>query len=196
MKYDYKILEEKEIYKGFFRINRYKVDIEFFDGTRSGELVRECIGKSGYSVSALPYDPKTREIVLIEQFRIGAMASGAFAWQEEIVAGFKAPNEDAEVAIQRELLEEIGTEAINLEKVAEFFMSPGGSGGRMILFFAEIDSSKIKKFSGLHEEGEDIRVFKLSYEDLLKKYQSGKIDNATALLATQAFIIRKNLLKN
>lgn len=191
MNYQYHVLGEQEVYRGFFKIRRFTLDIEYFDGTRSGALVRECSGVAGFVVAVLPYDPVRQEIVLVEQFRIGAMVAGAHPWQLEVVAGFMDKAEEtAAQCVARELYEEIGTTAKRLEYVQTYFGSPGGSAGQTHLFFAEIDAETVAPFTGLREEGEDIRVLRFSYQEIFKRLQEGKLNNSTLLLAVQAFYLR------
>lgn len=193
MNYHYHIVDEKKVYTGFFQITRYTVNIEYYTGEFSGPVVRECLGKSGYVVAALCIDSQKQEFVLIEQFRIGAMAAGVHPWQTEIVAGFvDKEGESPEEAMQRELEEEIGTRADKLTKVAQYFPNPGGSGGRTILYFAEVDADKTKTLTGLHDEGEDIRVIRQPISATIADYYAGKIENATMLLAIQAYLIHLN----
>lgn len=192
MKYNYQILGEERIYRGFFKVDKYRLNIEYFEGGTSGEIIRECLGKGGYVASALAYDPKKRQIILIEQFRIGAMVAGINPWQLELVAGFVEQGETAESTIKRELEEEIGASQAKITRICEYFGSPGGSAGRIVLFFAEVDSDKIAEFTGLHEEGEDIKVHKFSYEEVFASINNPqnphcRIDNANTLMAVQYF---------
>lgn len=190
MEYKYRILNWKEVYHGFFKITRYLVDFQYFSGGWSGALARECLGTGGV-VAALPYDPNTDEFVFIEQFRIGLLAAGEKPWSVEIVAGFMdKANESPEQCIQRELQEEIGTPAEELLPVMRYFASPGGSGAVTHLYFARVDVNKIQPLTGLHEEGEDIRVMRVSRQQAQRWLQEGVIRNATLLLALQAFFLR------
>lgn len=191
MNYQYDILSEENVYRGFFKVTRYQVAIDYYDGSRSEVLTRECLGKNSRVVSALPYDAERQEFVLVEQFRIGAMAAGDFAWHKEVVAGFMDKDgESPEAAIQRELQEEIGTSAKQLEFVYEYYGSPGGSAGRNVLFFAQIDASQIAAFTGLRAEGEDIRVLRLPFAEAYAMLQAGQVGNSTLLIALQAFVLK------
>lgn len=190
MNYQFNILNEKMVYNGFFRVTQYQVDIEYYNGTHSGPIMRECLGKNGCVVAALPYDPSRKKFVLIEQFRIGAMASGLHPWQIETVAGFMdKAGETAEEAMQRELAEEIGSPAKKLTLVREYYPNLGGSGGKTYLYFAEIDAANIQPYTGLHAEGEDIRTIRLPYETAFSWLKEGKIHNATLIIALQQFLL-------
>ncbi len=190
MKYSYRLLAEQEVYRGFFKITRFTVDFDYFSGGTSGPIVRECLGK-GQVVAALPYDPVRDEFVFVEQFRIGRMVAGAGPWNTEIVAGFiDKPDETPEQSMQRELEEEIGVRAQILEPIGQYFSSPGGSGGRVYLYQATVDAAATKTFTGLHEEGEDIRVIRVPRKTALQWLGEGKISNATMLIAMQSFALR------
>ena len=191
MDYHYHIHHSEETYRHFFRIRRYRVDYESFRGGTIENMERECLGGAHHVVAALPYDPERQEIILVEQFRIGAMVAGANPWQYEIVAGFTdADDPTPEDSIQRELEEEIGTRARRLEPLMNYLGSPGGSAGRTHLYLAEIDSSQTKPHTGIATEGEDIAVHRLPYHTALQWLAQGKLDNANTLIAMQAFLLR------
>ena len=191
MDYQFRILDRQEAYRGFFRLDRYRVEFELFRGGMSGEVVRECSATSGFVVAGLAFDPVRECFVLIEQFRIGAMAAGHHPWQLEIVAGFMdIPGESADDCMQRELEEEIGIRAHALHHVQSYFPSPGGSGGQTHLYFAEVDSTQVARHTGLLAEGEDILVHCVPYQDAFARLLQGKVENATMILALQAFYIR------
>lgn len=194
MNYQFKVLDSSEVYRGFFKLQRYEVDFELFRGGFSGPVMRECSATSGYVVVALPYDPERREFLLVEQFRIGAMVAGHHPWQLEAVAGFMdKPGESADACMQRELMEEAGLEAQTLEHVTTYFGSPGGSAGQTHFYFARVDSSKAALHTGLLEEGEDILVHRVPFDTAFAWLFNGEIKNATLILALQAFLLHKTL---
>ena len=191
MQYQFRVLDKQEVYRGFFKLDRYIVDFKLFRGGMSGEVMRECSATSGFVVAGLPYDPQRECFVFVEQFRIGAMVAGTQPWQTEIVAGFMdVAGESAEECMQRELEEEIGTRARVLHHVQTYFPSPGGSAGQTHLYFAEVDSSQVASHTGLLEEGEDILVHCVPYQEAFSRLMQGGVANATMLLALQAFYIR------
>ena len=144
MNYQHHTHHSEETYHHFFRVRRYTVSYESFRGGMIEHVERECLGGSHHVVAALPYDPERGRIILVEQYRIGAMVAGENPWQYEIVAGFMdADDPSPEASIQRELEEEIGTRARRLEHLYTYLGSPGGSAGRTHLYLAEIDSSQI-----------------------------------------------------
>ena len=191
MNYQHHTHHSEETYHHFFRVRRYTVSYESFRGGMIEHVERECLGGSHHVVAALPYDPERGRIILVEQYRIGAMVAGENPWQYEIVAGFMdADDPSPEASIQRELEEEIGTRARRLEHLHTYLGSPGGSAGRTHLYLAEIDSSQITPYTGLLDEGEDIAVHSLPYTTALDWLAQGKLDNANTLIAMQAFLLR------
>ena len=71
---DVEILEKKPVYDGFFKMNQYRLRHKLFSGDWGSEIVREMFER-GHAVAVLPYDPVRNQFVLIEQFRLGAMAT-------------------------------------------------------------------------------------------------------------------------
>ncbi len=66
------ILDKTVCYDGFFRIERYRLCHALFRGGWSRELTRELFER-GHAAAVLPYDPVLDAVVLVEQFRIGAL---------------------------------------------------------------------------------------------------------------------------
>ena len=71
----------------------------------------------------------------------------------ELVAGIVEPGEDPEQAMRRELLEEMGYEALALTHISTFYVSPGGSSERVILYCADVDSrGRVAEGGGLRSK--------------------------------------------
>ncbi|MDO4435386.1 MAG: NUDIX domain-containing protein [Cardiobacteriaceae bacterium] len=192
MNHHYEIIQREEAYRGFAKIDRFHVRFEYYQGGMSPVVMRECnLGRG--SVAALAYDPKEEVFVFVEQFRIGALVAGENPWHLEIVAGLMdKEGEPPENCIAREIEEELGTPAQKLTLLHHYLGSPGGSGGRVSIYLAEIDSTKTKAYTGLIEEGEDIRVVKIPAAELPKRFASGDLNNAMAIIAIQAYYLLKH----
>ena len=80
------ILDKTICYNGFFRIERYRLRHRLYSGAWSRELTRELFER-GHAAAVLPYDPILDAVVLVEQFRIGALEAPGDPWLLEIVAG-------------------------------------------------------------------------------------------------------------
>ncbi|WP_305371242.1 ADP-ribose diphosphatase [Photobacterium leiognathi] len=182
---DVDILAKKTVYQGFFKMVKYRFRHKLFAGGWSGEISREMFER-GHAAALLPYDPITDEVVLIEQFRVGAMAAGCEPWQLEIVAGMiDHQDEPAEDVVKREAVEEAGLTVAELEKVTRYLSSSGGCSEMLDIFVGTVDSTQAGGIHGLAEESEDIRVHVVSREQAYEWVESGKIENAASIIALQ-----------
>ena len=97
-----------------------------FAGGMSRELKREVFER-GHAVAVLPFDPARDQVVLIEQFRVGALGVVDHPWLLEPVAGIIESGESAPEVARREAAEEAGLEFLDLVPACTYFASPGGS---------------------------------------------------------------------
>lgn len=188
------ILEKEVAFQGYFRIDRYRLRHETFAGGMSEEITRE-IFERGHAASALPYDPVRDEIVLLEQFRIGAHAGGFDPWLIEIVAGIIEDGETPEDLVRREIQEEAGLSALDLVPIGTYLLSPGGTSETMHFYCARIDASAAGGLFGLDHEGEDIRAFVVPGREVAELLASDKITNATTAIALQWFLLNRDRLQ-
>ncbi|PSV19185.1 ADP-ribose diphosphatase [Photobacterium leiognathi subsp. mandapamensis] len=182
---DVDIVAKETVYQGFFKMVKYRFRHKLFAGGWSGEVSREMFER-GHAAALLPYDPITDEVVLIEQFRIGAMAADCAPWQLEIVAGMiDHQDESAEDVVKREAVEEAGLTVSAIEKVTRYLSSSGGCSEMLDIFVGTVDSTQASGIHGLAEESEDIRVHVVSREQAYEWVESGKIENAATIIALQ-----------
>lgn len=181
---DVEVLAEEPLYQGFFSMVKYRFRHRLFAGGWSQPLDREMFER-GHAAAMLPYDPHTDQVVLVEQFRVGAMAADCSPWQLEIVAGIIEPGEQADDVVRRESVEEAGVEVGSLHKITRYLSSSGGCSETLDIFVGEIDSTTAQGIHGLEEEGEDIKVHVVSREDAYQWVESGKIENAASIIALQ-----------
>ncbi|MFT7260831.1 MAG: ADP-ribose pyrophosphatase [Glaciecola sp.] len=190
---DVKILSEDTVFKGFFEMKRVQVQHKLFDGSWSRILSREMFER-GHAVAVLPYDPNTEEFVLIEQFRLGAMATSETPWLFEVIAGMIEPSEDPGEVCHRESREEAGISLTGLQKVLTYLSSPGGTTERLHIYMAKTDATLARGVHGLETESEDIMVHRVKESDARQWLDSGKVDNAAAIIALQWFFLNKQKL--
>ena len=131
----------------------------------------------------LPYDPVTDTVVMIEQFRVGAIAKAPSAWLLEVVAGLMEPGEAPEDVARREAVEEAGLAVRRIEPIARFFATPSKSSELTHLFCGEVDASGAGGVHGLAHEGEDIRVVPMPAEEAFALLETGRIDSAWPMIA-------------
>jgi nudix-type nucleoside diphosphatase (YffH/AdpP family) len=174
----------KRIFDGFFKIEEAEVSFERYDGTMSPLVRRLCLER-GDSAAVLVYNRDSAKAVFVEQFRYPTYERGP-GWLIETVAGVVEPGEQPEATARREVLEEIGYEVRILDLIASFYLTPGGSSERIILFYAEVtDGDMITQGGGVASENEDIRIVELSHDELNDLYRSGGIHDAKTLVAVQ-----------
>lgn len=181
-------------YAGFFRLERLRLRHALFAGGMSPPLTRELFER-GHAVAVLPYDPVRDAVVLIEQFRIGALARAGGPWLLEIVAGIIEDGEAPEAVARREAVEEADLRLGRLEKIGRFYVSPGGSSESVHLFCGEVDASGAGGIHGLVEEGEDIRVLVEPFATAMQRLTSGAIDSASPVIALQWLALNRTRLR-
>lgn len=187
----FKIIEKSVVYKGFFTMLKYRVQHSLFNGGESQVYTRELLER-GHAVAVFLYDPERDEVVLIEQFRVGAVESDN-PWVVELVAGMVEAGETPEDVARREAEEECGARIANLTFIAEFYGSVGGCSEKTTLFYAQIDSRSVEGVHGLASENEDIKVIKLSSAEFLAKLESNGFKTGSLVAAGFWF---KSFLKN
>lgn len=175
------IENKKCILDDFFKVEEVHLRYERFDGQMS-PLVRRLNFERGDSVAAIIFNPKKNRILLANQFKYPAYEKGP-GWITEIVAGMIDTNETPESAVRREVGEETGYKVFNLEHISTFYVSPGGSSERIILYYAEVDETeKIEAGGGVASENEDVITVELSLTEALEQIQSGEIADAKTIV--------------
>lgn len=180
---DYELVHRDILFKGnFLSLARYTIKHRLFKGNWSKLFNCEVLERKS-AVAILPYDPKLDRVILIEQFRPGALADSKSPWLLEIPAGVIDNQEPPENVAYREMKEEAGCEVLSLRPILEFFVSPGGSDEYLHLYCSKVDASTIAGIHGLTDENEDIRVINLSTDEALAKLYAGEIKTVPALIA-------------
>ncbi|WP_165392181.1 NUDIX domain-containing protein [Pseudomonas tructae] len=178
------IADQVICYKGFYRLDKLRLRHELFAGGMSREISRELFVRHD-AVCVLPYDAVRDEVVLIEQFRVGAVGKVENPWLIELVAGLIDKDEQPEEVAHREAEEEAGLVFSTLWPMTRYFPSPGGSDEFVHLFLGRCSSEGAGGLHGLEEEAEDIRVRVWAFEDALQAVRDGKIANAATIIALQ-----------
>ncbi|MFT6580713.1 MAG: ADP-ribose pyrophosphatase [Alphaproteobacteria bacterium] len=188
-------LDGREIlHDGFFRMEHFLFRHRLFEGGWSPQLSREILVRNPVA-AVIPYDPIRDEIVLIEQFRGGMYAAGdENPWSLEVVAGIIEAGESAAEMAIREAREESGCELLDIEKIMDFYPSPGGCSEVVALFWGRVSTEKVGGFHGVAEEGEDIRVFAESTDDALKRIADGSMTSSIGIIAAQWLALNRDEL--
>lgn len=194
MKYRFELIEEQRVFDSFLKINRYRLRHELFQGGESRELVRERM-EGLQAASVLLYDPRRDQVVLVEQFRIGALERPDHPWVVETVGGYIGAGEKPDAVARREALEEADCAIEALEPICEFMVSPGISVDRIFLFCGQVDASQAGGVHGLEEEGEDIRVLVMGAEQAIAELQGGRMNSTSVIIALQWLALHRQALR-
>jgi nudix-type nucleoside diphosphatase (YffH/AdpP family) len=138
----------------------------------------------GNGATIMLYDIAARTVVLTRQFRfpvyVNEHPDGMFI---EAAAGL-LDGDSPEVAIAREATEELGITPGNVRHVFDLYMSPGSVTERVHFYVAPYDAADVVGVGGgLEEEGEDIEVLTLDFDEALAMTTDGRIaDGKTVIL--------------
>ncbi|MDQ6652567.1 MAG: NUDIX hydrolase, partial [Acidobacteriota bacterium] len=160
------ILSSKEIFHG--RVFDITVDM-----IREGDKTyqREIVHHPGSAVIVPIFDDGT--IALVRQYRHPAVR-----YLLEAPAGTLKRGEVPEEGAARELEEELGFVAGRLQKLSEFFVSPGFCEEKMWVFLAtELTETKQQL-----EDDEILEVVRLPFSQALSMISTGEIEDAKTII--------------
>ncbi|MGN7611124.1 NUDIX domain-containing protein [Magnetococcales bacterium HHB-1] len=189
------IIENRNVYHGFFRLQKVQLRYRRFDGSMSRKTFLECLER-GDAVAVILYDPKADAVVLIRQFRIGTLLADHEPWCMEIVAGACDGDNNYPAVAKREIEEETGWKVDQLQFLFPFFIAPSSSSEQIYLFLGLIDSkARHTTGGGLIDEDEDIETHIVSFAEAWKMVEEGVINSATAILAMQWLAMNREKLR-
>lgn len=191
---DVELIERELCFRGFYQLDRLHLRHRLFAGEMGPMIHRELFVRPN-AVCVLPYDPQRDCVVLVEQFRVGALEKSARPWLIELVAGLIDKDEQPEQVACREAQEEAGLELTELWPITQYYPSPGGSNERVHLYLGRCDSSAAGGLHGLPEEGEDIKVHVWPLSQALEAIGQGLMDNAASLIALQWLALNREQVR-
>lgn len=161
-----RILSSQKVFDG--RVFNVTVDT-----VSEGELTyqREVVHHGGSAVIVPIFDDAT--VALVRQYRHPAVR-----YLLEVPAGTLAQGERPEVGAARELKEELGVVAARLEKLSEFFVSPGFCEEKMWVYLA----TELEEGEQALEDDEILDVVRLPIADALEMITSGEIQDAKTII--------------
>ena len=153
-----------------FRLKIFDIRI---DEIRQGDIEykREIVVHKG-SVVVIPVFADGT-VALVRQYR---HAAGKYLL--EICAGTLESGEDPEIGARRELEEEIGVAAGKIEKLCEFYVSPGFLTEKMHLYLATELTETIQNL----EADEILSVERHPLAELLEMVKNGDIEDAKTII--------------
>lgn len=158
-----KIIQQETLHQGFLGVKRVLIEHPRFDG-ESQRVTREVITRRPVVVIHC-HDPKQQLILLTRQFRPGALLAGDDSpFIVEAPAGLIDDGESPEQAAARELLEETGLVAHQLQRLFSTYSSPGACTELVTHFLAEVNlEAGASWLGGAAGEHEDIQLAVVSY---------------------------------
>ncbi len=168
------LISSEEIYRG--RIFDVTVDT-----VREGEQTykREVVHHPGSAAIVAVYDDMT--VALVRQYRHAVVR-----YLLEIPAGTLASPERPEEGAARELEEELGVTASRLEKLSEFFVSPGFVEEKMWVYLATDLTETAQRL----EEDEMLEVVRVPFSRALEMIEGGEIEDAKTIIGLVAAAAR------
>ena len=82
----FEVVERNAVYTGFLRLAQYRLRLEASTALPEAFVYRERI-EGLRAAAVLPFDPVRGRIVLVKQFRIGALGAAGGAWLLEPPGG-------------------------------------------------------------------------------------------------------------
>jgi len=163
-----RLLERRRIFEG----RLVTLDVDRIIEPSGMEVEREVVRHPGAAVLLAVTDE--RNVVFVRQYR---HAAGEFLL--EAPAGTIDPGERPEETARRELVEETGYYPNRLEKLTEFFPSPGVLEELMHLFVA----TELERREGSLDEDESLESVELSWDEALSLEIGKDVRDAKTIIA-------------
>ena len=176
-----RILGEEILADDYYPLKKVKYEQLRRDGGWQEQQREVYDAASGAAV--LLYNRERRTVVLTRQFRLGARLNGHDGFLLEAAAGVLDDDAPPEERARIEAREETGYEIERIEPVMQLFPSPGSLTEKIHLFVAEYDPARRSgDGGGKAEEGEDIEVIEMDFDDALALIDTGGIVDAKTVL--------------
>lgn len=190
------LFERETLFQGYFRLDRFRVQHESARGGLTEPFTREVLDRGNKVVGVLLFDPQHDKIVMVEQFRAAVMSKNDNPWMLELVAGVIDTGESPEEAARREALEEAGCQVAELQKLFAYYTSPGVLSEHLTLYIGRVTAPQDGIACGLKEENEDIRVRVLDAGTAISYLYTGKLRDASSVIAMQWFALQHTSLRS
>lgn len=184
-----RVREVRLLSDNWYRLHSTTFDYRGNDGEWTTQS-RETYDR-GNGATILLYNVERRTVLLTSQFRYPAYINGhPDGVMIEAAAGL-LDDDDPETAIRREAIEETGHRVGEVTHVFDAFMSPGSVTEQLHFFAAPYDAeSRETAGGGLAEEGEEIGVLELSFDEALAMIDDGRIIDAKTIMLLQWAVLR------
>jgi 8-oxo-dGTP pyrophosphatase MutT (NUDIX family) len=159
-------LDQEEIYRGrAFAVEKVKVRLP------DGRITHYDLVNHSGAVTLVPVDDQNR-IWFVRQYRMGAKSSLL-----ELPAGTLEIDEDPALCAAREIREETGMAARNIQKLGEFFLAPGYSSENMhVYLMTDLYASPLEQ-----DDDEFLQTEAIPVETVWEMIRSNRINDGKTL---------------
>ena len=183
-----RIHAEELLSDNWYVLKKYTFDLPRRDGSWQSQT-REIYDR-GNGATILLYNRERRTVLLIRQFRMPTYVNGYHGYLIESAAGL-LDNASPEERIRLEAEEETGYRVGHVEKIYSAFMSPGSVTERIHFFIGEYQpGDRVSDGGGLEDEGEDIEVLEVGFEEALAMVDSAEIVDGKTIMLLQYLELR------
>ncbi|RFZ84889.1 NUDIX hydrolase [Mucilaginibacter terrenus] len=147
------------------------------------------------AVTVLLVDEEEQKFLFTKQFRLPTFLNGSeTGYLLESCAGLIDEGETPEQAAYREVKEETGYDIKELTRYTGVYSSAGGITEYIYLFTAIYNSNGEKEQGGgLENEGEDIEIVEMSFNDAKTKLFAGEFRDAKTMMLLQHYFLTRGL---
>lgn len=178
-----RIVDEQILSDDYYPLKKITYEQRRADGGVQAES-REVYASDG-GATALLYNRERRTVLLTRQFRIGARLAGHDGFMLETAAGV-LEGADPHERIKAEIREELGYAVDDLRHVMSLYPSPGTVTERLHCFIGEYRvEDRCGSGGGKQDEGEDIEVVELGFDDALARLRNGEIEDMKTVVLLQ-----------
>ncbi|TDR41008.1 nudix-type nucleoside diphosphatase (YffH/AdpP family) [Pseudomonas brenneri] len=183
-----RITSQELLSDNWYLLKKYSFDLRRRDGSWQAQT-REVYDR-GNGATILLYNTQQRTVLLIRQFRMPTFVNGHDGYLIEAAAGL-LDNASPEERIRLEAEEETGYRVGHVEKIYSAFMSPGSVTERIHFFIGEYQpGDRVSEGGGLAEEGEDIDVLELGFDEAIAMVARGEIVDGKTIMLLQYLELR------
>ena len=193
------IESQQRVWDGRFPLDVVRFRHRRFDGAQSGLRTWE-LWRRGRAAAVLPYDPDRDVVVLIEQYRLPALAAGVDPVLVELPAGLCDDGETPEQTARREMLEEMALPVTTLHHIGGFLLTPGGADEICETYLGHVvappaDADGIVGHAGLAAEDEDIRTRVWPATQAIEMALAGRFTNVVTTLGLLWLAARRDAMR-
>lgn len=183
-----RIIDSKVLSDDWYLLKKYTFELK----RRDGEWQRQSreVYDRGNGAVILLYNRSRQTVILTRQFRFPVYVNQHPGLLLEAPAGL-LDNLDPEKRIKAEAEEETGYQVEQVEKVFEAFMSPGSVTEKLYFFIAEYRDEHLSGAGGgIKEEGEDIEVVEMEFQQAMAAIDNGEIADAKTIMLLQYLALK------